>query len=144
MVLQLSRVHSILRVVGRVLVQVRHEDGLAVGRLDVLPRAAIAVSTSADFEVERAVDFVELCAENGGEEISHLDALCGWCVNEMRWYGLDEVGCSKKVLFSRGKVDGASSQPRIAESRVWLICQPRLENQRRLFPLNSVTFFGIA
>lgn len=74
-VLQLRRVHPVLGVVGGVLVQVRHEDGLAVRGLDVFSRAAIAVATGADFEVEGAVDLVELGAEDGGEEIGHLGML---------------------------------------------------------------------
>lgn len=75
MVLQLRRVHPVLGVVGGVLVQVRHEDGLAVRGLDVFSRAAIAVATGADFEVEGAVDLVELGAEDGGEEIGHCGLL---------------------------------------------------------------------
>lgn len=70
-VLQLRGVHPVLGVVGRVLVQVGHEDGLAVRGLDVLARAAVAVAAGADFEVEGAVDFVELGAEDGGEEVGH-------------------------------------------------------------------------
>ena len=67
MVLQLARVHLVLRVVGRVLVQVGQEDGLGVGRLDVLARAAVAVAAGADLVVEGAVDLVLLGAEDGGE-----------------------------------------------------------------------------
>lgn len=48
-VLQLAGVHPVLGVVRRVLVQVRHEDRLAVRGLDVLPRAAVAVAARADF-----------------------------------------------------------------------------------------------
>ena len=112
MVLQLTGVQPVLGVVGRVLVQVGHEDGLAVGRLDVLSGAAIAMAAGADFlihankpkvqrgslsdkvcerkwkklgreeerereretyKVERAVDFVKLCAEDGGQEIGHFE-----------------------------------------------------------------------
>lgn len=74
MILQLRRVHATLGIVGRVLVQVRHEDGLAVRGLDVLAGAAIAVAAGADFEVEGAVYFIELGAEDGGEEGGHC---CG-------------------------------------------------------------------
>ena len=97
MVLELRRVHSVLRIICRVLVQVGHKNGLTVGRLDVLSRAAIAVTTSADFlyarawsqlsemlrhetrlgrtyKVERAVDFVKLGTENGSKEVGHV---CG-------------------------------------------------------------------
>lgn len=53
MVLQLRRVHTVLRVVGGVLVEVGHQDGLAVGGLDMFSGAAIAVTTGADFLCER-------------------------------------------------------------------------------------------
>ena len=53
-VLKLTGVHFVLRVVGRVLVQVRQEDGLAVRRLDVFPRAPVAVPARADLVVETA------------------------------------------------------------------------------------------
>lgn len=58
-VLQLARVHLVLGVVRRVLVQVRQQDRLRVGGLDVLARAAIAVAAGADFVVEGAVDLSE-------------------------------------------------------------------------------------
>ena len=67
MVLQLARVHLVLGVVGRVLVQVRQEDGLGVRGFHVLAAAAVAVPAGADLVVEGAVDFVLLRAENGGE-----------------------------------------------------------------------------
>lgn len=67
MVLQLRRVHLVLGIVRRVLVQVRQQDGLGVGRFDVLPAAAVAVPAGADFVVEGAVHFVLLGAEDGGE-----------------------------------------------------------------------------
>ena len=66
-VLQLARVHLVLGVVGRVLVQVGEEDGLRVGGLDVLAAAAVAVAAGADLVVEGAVDLVLLRAEDGGE-----------------------------------------------------------------------------
>lgn len=48
-VLQLRGVHPVLGVVGGVLVEVGHEDGLAVGGLDVFSGAAVAVTAGADF-----------------------------------------------------------------------------------------------
>lgn len=77
MVLQLRRVHAVFVVVRRVLVQVWHEDGLRVGRLDVLAGAAVAVTAGADLEVEGAVDLVELRAEDGCEKGGHV---CGLTV----------------------------------------------------------------
>ena len=67
MVLQLRRVHLVFGIVGRVLVQVGEEDGLAVGGFDVLAGAAVAVPAGADFVVKTAVYFVLFCAEDGGE-----------------------------------------------------------------------------
>lgn len=55
-ILQLHRIHLVLWVVRWILVEVGQEDGLGVGRLDVLSRAAVAMSTRADFIVEGAVD----------------------------------------------------------------------------------------
>ena len=55
-VLQLARVHLVLRVVGRVLVEVREQDGLRVGGLDVFSGAAVAVAACADFVVKGAID----------------------------------------------------------------------------------------
>ena len=63
-VLQLLLVHAALGVVRRVLVEVRHEDRLRVGWLDVLATAAVAVAAGADFVVEGAVDLVLLGAED--------------------------------------------------------------------------------
>lgn len=73
MVLQLRRVHPvrILLVVGRVLVQVGHEDRLAVRGLDMLARASVAVAARANLEVEGAIDLVLLRAENRGQEVRH-------------------------------------------------------------------------
>jgi len=51
-VLQLLRIHGVFGVVGWILVQVGKEDGLRVGGLDVLARAAVAVAAGADFVVE--------------------------------------------------------------------------------------------
>ncbi len=56
MVLQLARVHLVLRVERRVLVQVRQQDRLRVRRLHVLARAAVAVAARANLVVEGAVD----------------------------------------------------------------------------------------
>ena len=49
MVLELGGVHAVLGIVGGVLVEVGHEDGLAVGGLDVFPGAAVAMAAGADF-----------------------------------------------------------------------------------------------
>lgn len=64
-VLQLVLVHFVLGVEGWVLVEVREQYRLRVGRLDVLSRAAVAMAARADFIVEAAVDFVLLGAEDG-------------------------------------------------------------------------------
>jgi hypothetical protein len=69
--LHLLRVHLVLRVVRRVLVQVREQDGLAVRGLDVFARATVAVTAGADFVVEGAVDLVLLGTEDGGEVVGH-------------------------------------------------------------------------
>lgn len=53
-VLELGWVHAILGIVGRVLVEVWHQDGLAVGGLDVFSRAAVAMSAGANFLIRRA------------------------------------------------------------------------------------------
>lgn len=74
-VLQLRRVHAVLGVEGRVVVQVRHQDRLRVTGLHVLARAPVAVSARADLVVEGAVDFVLLGAEDGGEEVGHFVGL---------------------------------------------------------------------
>lgn len=66
-VLQLRRVHAVLGVEGRVLVQVRHQDRLRVGRLDVLPAAAVAMAAGANLVVEGAVDLVYVGGEGRGE-----------------------------------------------------------------------------
>lgn len=60
-----------LGIISRVLIEVGHENGLRVRRLDVLARAAIAVAAGADFVVEGAVDLVLLRAEDGGEIVGH-------------------------------------------------------------------------
>jgi hypothetical protein len=65
-VLQLAGVHLDLGVVRRVLVQVGQQDGLAVRRLDVLARAAVAVPACTDLVVEGAVDLVGFGTEDAG------------------------------------------------------------------------------
>ncbi len=77
-VLQLARVHLVLGVVGRVLVQVGQEDGLRVGGFDVLAAAAVAVPAGADFVVEGAVDLVLLRAEDGGEVAGGEEGAISW------------------------------------------------------------------
>jgi hypothetical protein len=72
-VLQLARIHLVLRVVGWVLVQVWEEDGLAVGGLDVFATAAVPVSACADLVVEGAVYFVGFCAEDAREVVGHCE-----------------------------------------------------------------------
>ena len=72
--LHLLRVHLVLGVVRRVLVQVGQEDRLRVRGLDVLSRAAVAVTAGADLVVEGAVDLVLLRSEDGGEVVRHF---CG-------------------------------------------------------------------
>jgi hypothetical protein len=74
-VLQLARVHLVLWVVGRVLVQVWEEDSLAVGGLDMFSRAAVSVAAGADLVVEGTVYFVGFSTENAREIVGH----CGDC-----------------------------------------------------------------
>jgi hypothetical protein len=69
--LHLLRVHLVLGVVGRVLVEVGQQDRLRVRRLDVLARASVAVPACANLVVETAVDLVLLRAENGREIVGH-------------------------------------------------------------------------
>jgi hypothetical protein len=71
MVLDLARIHLVLGVVCRVLVEIRQENCLRVGRLDMLARASIPVATGSDFVVEGAVDLVLLGTEDGSEVVSH-------------------------------------------------------------------------
>ena len=95
-ILQLARVHLVLGVVGRVLVQVRQEDGLGVGGFDVLAAAAVAVAAGADLVVEGAVDFVLLRAEDGGEVAGRTLA-----------WGVFGVGEGGKVMMGGGKERGS-------------------------------------
>lgn len=67
MILQLAWIHLVLRIVGRVLVEVGQEDRLRVGWFDVFSRAAVTVAACADFVVEAAVDFILLGAEDGSK-----------------------------------------------------------------------------
>lgn len=69
--LHLLRVHLVLGIVRRVLVKVGQQDGLRVRRLDVFPRAAVAVAAGANLVVEGAVDLVLLGTEDGGEVVGH-------------------------------------------------------------------------
>lgn len=92
-VLQLARIHLVLGVVRRILVEVRKEDGLRVGRLDMFARTPIAVTACSDFVVERTVDLYHLSvqstarecdatylvllgSEDGREIIGHSDGRC--------------------------------------------------------------------
>jgi len=83
-VLQLARVHLGLGVVQRVLIHVGHEDGLRVGRLDVLPRAAVAVSACTDLVVEGAIDLVLLGTEDGGEVVGHDGQMSKILLSQLR------------------------------------------------------------
>lgn len=71
MILQLGSVHTVLGVKGRILVEVRHENGLAVAGLDVFARTAIAMTASTNFIVEATVDFVLFGAKNGSQKVCH-------------------------------------------------------------------------
>lgn len=95
MILQLRRVHFVLGVVRRVLIEVGQEDGLRIRRFNMFARTPVAVAACADFVVEGAVDlFVKIslfscaqekyicmgfgstnlvlfCAEDGGEIVGH-------------------------------------------------------------------------
>ena len=70
-VLELRGREAGLVVVCGVLVEVREQDGLRVGGLDVFARAAVAVAAGADLVVEAAVDLVLFRAEDGGEVVGH-------------------------------------------------------------------------
>ena len=60
---------------------------MRVGRFDVLARTPIAVAAGADFVVEGAVDFVLLCAEDGGEILGHDEDGSGVGFSEERGSG---------------------------------------------------------
>jgi hypothetical protein len=94
--LHLLRVHLVLGVIRRVLVQVGQEDRLRVRRLDVLSRAAVAVAAGADLVVEGAVDLVLLRSENGGEVVRHFCGafVCRRCAEIGLWEVSDQCGCA--------------------------------------------------
>lgn len=85
--LHLLRVHLVLGVVRRVLVEVGQQDSLRVRRLDVFPGAAVAVTAGANLVVEGAIDLVLLGTEDGGEVVGH-DCGCSrecWRCWRCRW-----------------------------------------------------------
>jgi hypothetical protein len=57
-VLQLGRIHLVLLIICRILVEIWKENSLAVGWFDMLSRTSVAVSARADFVVKRAVDLL--------------------------------------------------------------------------------------
>lgn len=71
MVLQLTGVHAVLRVEGGILVHVRHQDGLGVRGLDMLPGATIAMPAGTDLVVKGAIDLVLFRTENRREIVGH-------------------------------------------------------------------------
>jgi len=109
-ILQLGGVHLALGVVGRVLVQVRQQDGLRVRGLDVLARAAVAVSAGADFVVEGAIDLVLLGSEDGGQVVRHG----GRCA---MWTGLLLCGRRRETAVT-AVMDGALG--RFVAERMWI------------------------
>ena len=110
-ILQLARVHLVLRVVGGVLVEVGEEDGLAVGWFDVLARAAVAVAAGADFVVEGAVDFVLFGAEDGGEVVRHCASVC-----RVRWIREERKAASSSARWPRRLGDKGG---KFVSSSVW-------------------------
>lgn len=72
-ILQLTRIHLVFRIVGRVLVEVGEEDRLAVGGLDVFSRTAVAMPACADLVVEGAVYFVGFGTKDAGEVVGHCE-----------------------------------------------------------------------
>ena len=62
----------VLQRVERTKVEIAHNDRLAVGGHVMQLGALETVSTRADLEIERAVDFVLFGAENRGQEVGHL------------------------------------------------------------------------
>lgn len=71
-ILQLRGVHAVLGVEGGVLVQVRHQDRLAVGRLDVFSRATVAVAAGADLVVEGAIHLFRLWLRARAGKVSRV------------------------------------------------------------------------
>ena len=70
-VLQLAGIHLVLRVVRWVLVEVREQDRLAIGGLNVLARAPVAVPACPDLVVEGAVHLIGFSAKDAGEVVRH-------------------------------------------------------------------------
>jgi hypothetical protein len=103
--LHLLRIHLVLGVVGGILVQVGQQDGLGVGGLDVLARAAVAVAAGADFVVEGAVYFVLLRAEDGGEVVRHSGSWRGRCVVG----GVGDCARDGKVAMRSAKLKGSGA-----------------------------------
>lgn len=80
--LHLLRIHLVLGVVCRVLVQIGQQDGLRVRWLDVFSRAAVPVAAGTDLVVKGTVDLVLLGSEDGGEVVGHV---CGCCACVSLW-----------------------------------------------------------
>jgi len=97
-ILQLACVHLVLRVVSRVLVEVGEENRLAVGRLDMLSRTAVAVPACTDLIVEGTVDFVGFSAENAGEVVRHVEGGGGFA-GVLEWWVLRVGKVSQSVLL---------------------------------------------
>jgi len=74
-ILQLTRIHLVLGIVRRVLIEVGEEDGLRVRGLDVFARTAVAVAAGADLVVEGTVYFVGFSTEDTGEVVRHVDGV---------------------------------------------------------------------
>ena len=73
MILQLRCIHPVLVIKSRILVEVGHEDGLAVAWFHMLARASVTVPAGANLVVETTVDLILLCAKDGGEEVRHVE-----------------------------------------------------------------------
>lgn len=71
-ILDLLRVHLVLRIERRVLIQVRHQNRLRVRWFDMLARATVAMPAGANFVIERAVDFILLRAEDRRQIVRHF------------------------------------------------------------------------
>ena len=111
-ILQLRGVHAILGIERRVVVEVRHEDGLRVRRLDMFPTASISVTTCADFVVERAVDLVLLGSKDRGEEVGHVEG-------DRR--GRDDYTSQVSLVFPSSKAgENCLKFPRFAECDRWV------------------------
>ena len=88
--MKLLRIHLGLGVVGWVLVEVRQENGLAVGRLDMFAGAPVTVSARSDLVVEAAVDLVLLSTEDRREIVGHGD------VGDRRWMKTWRCRCRRR------------------------------------------------